>query len=236
LWAVRRRRSRSHVEALLQAGADPRVKTDDDVSAYRLAVIYGLDDVADALAQAGVTDPLTPEEQFVAACARADERAARRMLAARPDVLAALSDAQLRQLPDQTEAGNRQAVRLMVELGWPVAVRGGDWNATALNLAVFRGDSELTRFLLEHGASWTERHGFDDNVNGTLGWASRNHDPAQGDWVGCAKALVEHGLPVLEVEGGYSDDVAAFLDAERAKLRGHQIPRGDECAPESPSQ
>lgn len=38
----------------------------------------------------------------------------------------------------------------MVELGWPIAARGGGWDATALNLAVFRGDENLAAFLLAH--------------------------------------------------------------------------------------
>jgi hypothetical protein len=107
-----------------------------------------------------------------------------------------------------------------VNLGWPIAARGGDWEASALNLAVFQGNAELARFLLEHGASWTERHGHNGDVNGTLSWASRNLDQSRGDWVGCARALVAHGMPVLEIDGQYSEEVAEYLAAERAKRGG----------------
>jgi hypothetical protein len=89
-----------------------------------------------------------------------------------------------------------------------------------LNIALSQGDAELTRFLLEHGASCRERHGPDHNVHGTLAWASLNHDPEEGDWVGCARALIEHGLPVSESSRDYSDEVAAVLASGRARGGG----------------
>ena len=216
IWAIRRRRSAPHIQALLQAGANPRVRTKDGVSAYVFAIQTGLPEIAELLRQAGAEGTLSLEDEFVAACAKADRSEATRILAAHPDMFNRLSEAQLRQLPNLAETRtNDDAVRLMVELGWPIAARGGDWSASALNIAVFRGDAALTRFLLEHGASWTERHGFNDNANGILGWASRN-EPPSADWVGCARALVDHGMPVPESDDNYSKEVAAYFAEVRA--------------------
>lgn len=173
IWAIRRRRSRRHIEALLAAGADARPLTNHGVSLYRMALLYGLPEAARLFQPEAQVDRLPIEDRFVAACTCCDEAEARRILADAPDIFRRLSETHLRQLPNMIEGGNHAAARLMVELGWPIAVEGGDWKATALNLAVFQGNSELARFLLEHGASWTEKHGHGDNVNGTLSWASR---------------------------------------------------------------
>ena len=140
-------------------------------------------------------------------------------------MLSRLSPAQLRLLPElAAQPGCGEAVQLMVELGWPITTTGGDWDASALNQAVFRGDAALARFLLAHGATWTERHGFGDDVCGSLSWASLNRPTEDGDWVGCAEALVAHGMPGARPDPGgsdgvivdgqlvwFSDEVSAFL-------------------------
>jgi hypothetical protein len=216
LWAIRRRRSRRHVEALLQAGADPSATTPSGISAYRLALQFGLGEIAELLRQNGGAQPLSEDEQFVAACARGDEAEARRIRARRPDLPGSLVEAQLRVLPDMTAEGGDEGARLMVELGWPIAVRGGDWNASALNLAVFRGNAALTRFLLEHGASWTEEHGYGDNVCGSLSWASCNEPVTGGDWIGCARALLEHGMPGAQPDR--EDPERVLIDGRRKRF------------------
>ena len=195
LRAIAVRRSARHVRALLDAGADPSARTRDGISAYRLALQAGQPEVAELLRAAGAAEPLPDDEQFVAACARGDEAEARRIQASRPDLPASLSPAQLRLLPDTVAWGSASAARLMVELGWPIAARGGDWDATALNHAVLRGDAELTAFLLAHGASWRETHGYGGDVLGTLSWTSINEPVEGGDWAGCSRALLAHGLP-----------------------------------------
>jgi ankyrin repeat protein len=205
-WAIYRRRPR-HVQALLQAGADTARQTSDGVSPYRLALQFGLSDVAALLRPQADAPDISDEEHFVATCARGDEAEARAVQARRPDLPASLSPKQLRLLPDMAAAGADEIVRLMVKLGWPVAVRGGDWDASALNHTVFRGNADLTRFLLEHGAKWTEQHGHGDNACGTLGWASCNEPVEGGDWVGCARALRDHGMPGATAIPGDSDHV-----------------------------
>jgi hypothetical protein len=212
LWAIRRRRSRAHVAALLEAGADPAATTPDGTSACTWALRFGLPKVADQLGRTAGSAP-SPEEQFIAACAQGDEATARRIQSLRPDLPGALSEVQLRLLPELAAEGHDSAVRLMVTLGWPIAVTGGDWNASALNHMVFRGDAGLARFLLEHGASWRERHGFDDDLCGTLSWASWNEPVEGGDWIGCAEALMAHGLPPARPDP--ADPQAVVIDGRR---------------------
>lgn len=217
LWAIRRRRSAAHIRMLLDAGTEPSVSTPDGVSAYRLALRHGLPEVAALLRDAAPTavEPLDVRELLVAACAAGDGDAAQRLLAAHPGIVDTLDGDQLRLLPELAAAGAGDAVRLMVEAGWPIDARGGDWAATALNHAVFRGDAALTRFLLDHGADWTVQHGFGDTVVGTLSWASRNsYSDEVGDWVGCAEALLEYGVPRPDPAAGYefSDAVAEVLE------------------------
>ena len=197
-----------------------------------MALQLGLGDVAALLEEIGQAEPLSDEERFIAACARGDETEARRIRTKRPDLPGALSPVQLRLLPELAAEGAGAAVRTMVRLSWPIAVRGGDWQASALNLAVFRGDAELARFLLEYDASWRDEHGFGDNVCGTLSWASCNQPVTGGDWVGCARALLDHGMPAATpdlrdpewviVDGRrkrFSDEVSdVLLGAERAVL------------------
>lgn len=206
IWAIKRGRSATHVKLLLDAGADPLVKWHDGVSAYQLAKVSGQTEVADLLDRAGAGHSLSEEDLFIAACARGDEQEAHRIQAARPDLPEALSPQRLAMLPLAAFNNQDSAVRTMVTLGWPIAARGADLGGSALNCAVFQGNAPLTRFLLEHGASWRERHNFDSDVIGTLCWASCNRPSESGDWLGCAKALVEHGMPRAQRPPGSDPD------------------------------
>ena len=103
----------------------------------------------------------------------------------------------------------------MLAVGWPREVQTA-WDATALNLAVYRGDSQMAELLLESGADWRTRHGYKDNVIGTLSFASQDEtveQPAPRDYTGCARALLTHGVPAPnEDDYGFSPEVTAIFD------------------------
>ena len=199
--AIRRRRSPAHFRELLNAGAPLE-------GFYRLAMLNGLPEVARLVS----SEPLTETELFVAACARADRAEAERILAGNPGILMAMAEEHRKQLPNLAQAGCTDAVRLMVELGWPIDIRGGDIDGSALNHAVFRGDADLTRFLLARGADWRVRHGYNDNVIGTLSFASKNGWPGSLE---CAKALIEGGVPLPDERHKFSPDVAEYFNELR---------------------
>lgn len=213
--AIRRRRSPEIVRILLDAGANPASRDAQGVSAYRLARRMGLSEVAELLRNAGEVAEDDAQEEFLAACARAERVAVLDALARQPGLIDELDENTLRLLPDLTAAGCGEAVRLMVEVGWPIAVRGGDIQGSALNHAVFRGDSTLAAFLLAHGAHYDERHGYNDNVFGTLSFASRNGSTPNGDWLGCAKAMIDSGAPLPDARYEFSDDVAEYFSELR---------------------
>jgi hypothetical protein len=216
LRAIALRRSARHIEALLAAGADPSAQTPAGIGAWRLALQVGMPDVADILRAAGAAETLSEADEFVAACARGDATEARRIQTRRPDLPASLPEAQLRLLPDTVAWGSDAGARVMVVLGWPIDTRGGDWKASALNLAVFRGDAELTEFLLAHRASWREEHGYGGNVIGTLSWSSINEPVEDGDWAACARALVAHGLPAAKRDD--DDAEIVVIDGQRVRF------------------
>jgi ankyrin repeat protein len=213
--AIERGRSLAHINVLAKAGADLARKNQDGVSVYRWAQTFGRMDVIEMLTGAGFAEPISEEERFVAACARGDERAGRLVMTQAPDIFSRLSRDQLTIMPKLAGVGAYDAVRAMLAIGWPREVKTA-WDATALNLAVFRGDDEMARLLLDQGADWRTPHGFGDNVLGTLSYASRAEDleeSAPRRFVDCARALLDNGIARSNFAAYvFSDEVNAFLE------------------------
>jgi len=213
--AIERGRSLDHVRALIEAGADPQAKDGEGVSVYRMAQMHGRSDIVKLLEARGISQALSDEEAFVAACTRGDLEAARALQARAPDVLARLAERQLQAMPQLAAVGNIAAVRTMLAVGWPREVKTA-WQATALNLAMFQGDAAMVGLLLDEGADWRTTHGFGDNALGTLSFASQAEDiadPAPRDYAGCARALTGHGVPITAFEGySFSPEVTEFIE------------------------
>lgn len=213
LHAIHRRRSPDTIGILLDAGADPSVSNRHGVSAYRQAYCLGLTKVTERLLQAGAAADSHPGDAFLNACALADRAAVHAMLRAESGLVDKMSPEALRMLPELAAAGCDEAVRVMVEAGWPITVRGGDIDGSALNHAVFRGNAPLAAFLLAHGARYDERHGYNDNVYGTLSFASIAETTPGGDWLACAKALIDAGSPIPEERYNFPEDITAYFQA-----------------------
>lgn len=192
--ALKRGRGLAFVQALVEAGADPAAVDAGGHTPAHWAAAAGDREVLDWLAAQGHGLAMTPAQAFLAACAAGDEAAARAHLAAQPDAIARLAPHELRLLPDQAQRGRLAAVALMLELGWPVAMKG-DWDASALNQAAFRGDAAMVRLLLAHGACWDERNGFGGDAMGSCRFAQQNQPAPNGDYEAVAALLVEAGAP-----------------------------------------
>jgi ankyrin repeat protein len=155
--------------------------------------------------------------KLAVACATADEPAVRSLLAARPDLGSALADEDRRLIADAAELNRTDAVRLMLEAGWPVDARGKH-GATPLHWAGFHGNAAMTGELVRHGAPLAARSAEFEST--PLGWAlygSREGWHRQsGDYAGTVETMLQAGAEV--------PTDAEASDAVREVLRRYNRP------------
>ncbi len=211
------------LELLLAHGADPNLAGPDGRSPYRVATAAARSDACELLRRFGADTDVPAVDRFVAACLRADRAEAQQQLDADPDLRARLGDDERAALVRASERGNREAVELMLELGFPIESRGDD-GATALHAAAYAGSATSVRLLLERGADIEAR---DATWNSTpLDWAMVGSgerprtDPA-ADWAETVRTLIEHGAVLDHITLSPDDpkppspEVAAILVAQR---------------------
>ena len=118
-------RSVAVARLLVEHGAEVDAPRGDGKTAYAIAMRTGNDGVATYLAECDAdTRSLTPVDGLLASCIRADERAARAILADHPALLAALTAEDRQTLALAGEQDRESSVRLMVTLGWRLDAEG----------------------------------------------------------------------------------------------------------------
>ena len=181
------------VAALLDAGADPDATDENGLSALRLAVRAGKNDIARRLRAAGAVDDSTDVDHFIGACMAADRPAAERILAGHPDLPGRLTSQDQAMIVDATEPGPAGRIALMLDLGFSPHARDSE-GAQPLHTAAYLGNAAAVRLLLEAGADVDAR---DDTFNGTpLAFAtvgSGEQAGKPGDWAETVRLLVEAG-------------------------------------------
>jgi len=195
--AVRAGCSAELLELLLAHGADLDAPGPDGRSPYRLAVGQGRTDLAALLRQRGAPDDATDSDRFLSACLRADRAGAQRQLADDPGFLDRLTRAeQGAAIVQAAEAGSTTAVALMLDLGFPIDVRGASDGRTPLHAAAYAGSAETVRLLLGRGADVEARDTSWDST--PLDWAAvgsgqRPRSNSRPDWVATVRTLIEAG-------------------------------------------
>jgi ankyrin repeat protein len=182
---------------LLERGADPDVPGWHGRTPYQQAVRTGQGQVADLLARHGASTALSPADEFLAACRRADRTVATAILSAAPGLAGRLTAEDHRLLADAAGHGHTEAVRLMLDLGFPPGARSEpDDGGTALHLAAGAGSTSTVRLLLDHGADIEARDTTWDST--PLEWAivgsgmRLGHDP-DPDWPATVGVLLDAG-------------------------------------------
>jgi Ankyrin repeats (3 copies) len=205
------------IAQLLKRGANPDGHGQDGRSAYRLAVRQGRTEVVELLGSHGARDDATDIDRFLGACERGDRAEAERWLAARPGIVGELTGQDHRAIAQAADRGDIGAVRLMLDLEFPLNAPVGDDGATPLHAAAGAGAAGLVAFLLEHGA---DIEAPDTTWGATpLCWASvgsgfrLGHNP-HADRVATVRLLIDAGASTdgVWVAGKPpSDEVATVL-------------------------
>ncbi|MBN8711453.1 MAG: hypothetical protein BGO12_10400 [Verrucomicrobia bacterium 61-8] len=172
-FAIYRRRGPQVLRLLLDAGADPSLADKDGLTPARLAARLGQKETLGVFG----TETLDDESRYLLALSSGDRSTAETLQGAFPEAPQNFPHL----LVDAAEAGNLEAVRLMLDLGFPIDTRGasyGGWNGTALDHAAWGGHVEIVRLLLERGADFRLVHSYNGTALGAAihGASHAGHD------------------------------------------------------------
>jgi ankyrin repeat protein len=121
-YAVRHGTPIHYFEWLLDHGADPLLPDKNGTTSVGEAARQGRADVLELFEERGVVIALEGDDALFAACARAHEDVARKLLSADPTIVQRLQSQNPGMLADFAGAGNKAAVRLILDLGFDVGM------------------------------------------------------------------------------------------------------------------
>jgi ankyrin repeat protein len=161
---------------LLDHGADPNGHgTDHPVyhgrSPLQEAALHGYPEIVAMLERAGARNDLDDVDVFICAATAGDRRTTERVLEADPSVRERSIARRPEQIVTAAAADRAEGVALLIELGFDVNAinRTSPLHVTALHEAAMRGNMEVIRLLVEHGADPNIR---DSGYDATpAGWA-----------------------------------------------------------------
>jgi len=191
-WAIWRGRSAAIVAALLDAGGAIDSPRQDGRTAYALAALGGHTEIVALLESRGASTQLSPLDEFVRCCAKAAPDELEGILASHPGVAASFGSTKNgeRLLPDLASAHNAAAVRALLAVGFP-ADSLGEFGATALHWACWKGFADIVKILLDAGASLTiEDQQFHATPSGWFSHGTQNNDAPDGDYPAIARLLI----------------------------------------------
>lgn len=148
------------VRLLVENGADVNRPSNrpDSRTPYGEAIYHGNEAIAEVLAARGAkTYPLDDPDRFACACIGGDRDRARALLAHDPVLVEKLGERGIALMENAIGSDNRDAARLMAELGF-------DLNACGMHEAARYGHLDMIRLLVELGADPLQRnsgHGID---------------------------------------------------------------------------
>lgn len=164
-------------------------------TAHLIARDFGHDDIFRFLMER------SPEDlKLSQACELGDENTFRALLASHPNLTSTLSDGDRRRLPDAAQNNNTNAVRLMLEAGWPVDTRG-EYRMTSLQWAAWHGNAEMVREILRYHPQLElkdNEHGI-TALGGALHGSENGWHRETGDYAATVEALLDAGAKAPEV-------------------------------------
>ncbi len=212
-------------QLLIAHGAHVDAQRGDGKTAYTIAMRTGNFAMADALVSAGAdATNLSPTDQLLAACARADGERARALLAQYDGLLASLTTEDRNTIVGAVHDDRVESVRLMVSLGWSLTEEG-PWGGTPLHWAAWFGRVRAVRTLLDLDAPIN----FRDRQYGSspIAWAahgSRYSRPGNDDdYLAIVDLLLDAGSSRAASFNHWSErpeSLASVAVAERLIARG----------------